>query len=275
MNFITTLLLSRLLFIALGAGGLDLSTAPTPDNWFEEGLKRKWDSNWDFRDPETIVEQQASGMSLQFMNNKPNAARNIFLVRHGIYFRKNKTVEEQKLTPIGREQAEFLGKWLTERKDDFNFDKCVFSTLLRARQTGEIIIKQMPHLKIECTLDSILEEGSPYPAEPFKSHWKPIDPLVYNSEGARMEAAFRKYIHRASPTQKEDSYELIVCHANLIRYFVCRVLQYPPEGWVRFTIAHTSITWLRIRKSGRLEIRSIGDFGHLPPDKNKTTFHNV
>ena len=41
-------------------------------------------------------------------------------------------------------------------------------------------------------------------------------------EGARIEAGFRKYFHRADPDQKEDSVEVIVCHANVIRYFVCR-----------------------------------------------------
>ena len=41
-------------------------------------------------------------------------------------------------------------------------------------------------------------------------------------DGARIEAAFRKYFHRASPEQEEDSYEIIVGHANVIRYFVCR-----------------------------------------------------
>lgn len=41
-------------------------------------------------------------------------------------------------------------------------------------------------------------------------------------DGARIEAAFRKHIHRADPKQKQDSYEVIVCHANVIRYFVCR-----------------------------------------------------
>lgn len=32
----------------------------------------------------------------------------------------------------------------------------------------------------------------------------------FYAESARIEAAFRKYFHRASPKQKEDSYELIV-----------------------------------------------------------------
>ena len=41
-------------------------------------------------------------------------------------------------------------------------------------------------------------------------------------DGARIESAFRKYFYRAAPEQTEDSYEIIVCHANVIRYFVCR-----------------------------------------------------
>lgn len=52
----------------------------------------------------------------------------------------------------------------------------------------------------------------------------------YHEDGARIEAAFRRYIHRADPKQKEDSYEIIVCHANVIRYFVCRFVS--PAGSV-------------------------------------------
>ena len=48
-------------------------------------------------------------------------------------------------------------------------------------------------------------------------------------DGRRIEAAFRKYFHRAEPEQEKDSYEVIVCHANVIRYFLCRALQLPPE----------------------------------------------
>ena len=44
----------------------------------------------------------------------------------------------------------------------------------------------------------------------------------YFQDGSRIEAAFRKYIHRADVKQANDSHELIVCHANVIRYFVCR-----------------------------------------------------
>jgi len=52
----------------------------------------------------------------------------------------------------------------------------------------------------------------------------------YFRDGPRIEAAFRKHFHRANPDQEEDSYEIIVGHANVIRYFVCRAMQLAPEG---------------------------------------------
>lgn len=53
--------------------------------------------------------------------------------------------------------------------------------------------------------------------------------FYFFEDGSRIEAAFRKYFHRADPEQLEDSYDIIVCHANVIRYFLCRALQFPPE----------------------------------------------
>lgn len=44
----------------------------------------------------------------------------------------------------------------------------------------------------------------------------------FYQDDARIESAFRKYFHRADPEQKGDSVEVIICHANVIRYFVCR-----------------------------------------------------
>lgn len=63
-------------------------------------------------------------------------------------------------------------------------------------------------------------------------------------DGARIEAAYRKYFHRADVRQENDSYTLIVCHANVIRYFVCRALQMPGEAWLRLSLNHASITWI-------------------------------
>lgn len=104
----------------------------------------------------------------------------------------------------------------------------------------------------------------------------------FYEDGARIEAAFRKYFHRADPDQKEDSYHVIVCHANVIRYLVCRsvitflpslnpiivryyrALQIPAEAWLRFSLNHASITWISITPSGRCVLRTFGDSGFMP-----------
>lgn len=101
--------------------------------------------------------------------------------------------------------------------------------------------------------------------------WRIQSPLTFASQqffqdGARIEAAFRKYFHRADAKQEKDSYEVLVCHANVIRYFVCRALQFPAEGWLRLSLNHASITWVSILPSGRVVVRGIGDSGHIPPE---------
>ena len=65
--------------------------------------------------------------------------------------------------------------------------------------------------------------------------------------------------------QEKDSHEVIVCHANVIRYFICRALQLPPEAWLRISLKHASITWLTIRPDGRVSVRGVGEAGHFPP----------
>lgn len=55
----------------------------------------------------------------------------------------------------------------------------------------------------------------------ISSNYNPLKKAF--QDGPRIEAAFRKYFHRAPPEQLEDSYEIVVCHANVIRYFFCRL----------------------------------------------------
>ena len=116
--------------------------------------------------------------------------------------------------------------------------------------------------------DPLLSEGAPYPPEPptsFRPEHK------WFADGARIEAAFRKYFHRAEPEQEKDSYEVIICHANVIRYFVCRAMQIPPEAWLRMSLKHASLTFVSIRPSGKVSVRGVGEAGHFPPEKLTTT----
>lgn len=98
---------------------------------------------------------------------------------------------------------------------------------------------------------------------PKISHWNP-EPHEFFQEGSRIEAGFRAHIHRADPSQEKDSYTLLICHGNIIRYFVCRALQFPPEAWLRFNIHHASITWIALYPNGRVTLRLFGDCGFMP-----------
>lgn len=112
----------------------------------------------------------------------------------------------------------------------------------------------------------------------------------------RIEKAFRKYFHRApvpeypvdSEEEKIDAvessateltphpkheFEIIVCHANVIRYFFCRALQLPPEAWLRLCVFNCSLTYLTIRPTGSVSCRMLGDIGHLRYDESTFSMH--
>ncbi|XP_066546182.1 serine/threonine-protein phosphatase PGAM5, mitochondrial isoform X2 [Amia ocellicauda] len=227
-----------------------------------------WDDNWDKREPLALLngkkkdkEAGDGQLAAELENNKPKATRHVFLIRHSQYNLNGHGDKERILTPLGREQAELTGQRLADLGLKYNV--LIHSSMTRATETANIISKYLPEVDmVSCDL---LREGAPIEPVPPVSHWKPE--AVYHEDGARIEAAFRRYIHRADVKQKEDSYEIIVCHANVIRYFVCRALQFPPEGWLRMGLNNGSITWLTIRPNGRVALRTLGDSGFMPPEK--------
>ena len=79
----------------------------------------------------------------------------------------------------------------------------------------------------------------------------------------RIEEAFRKYFNRADETVKNDEVQIIVAHPNVLRYFLCRSLQLPPETYGRYSLGDCSITYLTIDASGVVVCRTVGDMGHL------------
>ncbi|GAB1289982.1 Serine/threonine-protein phosphatase PGAM5, mitochondrial [Apodemus speciosus] len=179
------------------------------------------------------VESGEDELASRLDHYKAKATRHIFLIRHSQYHVDGSLEKDRTLTPLGREQAELTGLRLASL--GLKFNKIVHSSMTRAVETTDIISKHLPE--------------------------------QYYEDGARIEAAFRNYIHRADAKQEEDSYEIFICHANVIRYIVCRALQFPPEGWLRLSLNNGSITHLVIRPNGRVALRTLGDTGFMPPDK--------
>ncbi|KAJ6656545.1 hypothetical protein lerEdw1_003671 [Lerista edwardsae] len=230
-----------------------------------------WDSNWDRREPQALMNLQKKKKNEEtgeeevlsrLVHYKAKATRHIFLIRHSQYNMEGHDDKDKTLTSLGREQAELTGKRLASL--GLKFDKIVHSSMTRATETTNIISKHLPGVKKSST--DLLREGAPIEPNPPTSHWKP-EAVQYYEDGARIEAAFRNYIHRADVKQEEDSYEIFVCHSNVIRYIVCRALQFPPEGWLRISLNNGSITHLVIRPNGRVALRMLGDTGFMPPEK--------
>ena len=71
----------------------------------------------------------------------------------------------------------------------------------------------------------------------------------------------------------KHEFEIIVCHANVIRYFFCRALQLPPEAWLRLCTFNCSLTYLTVRPTGTVSCRMLGDIGHLPYGMSTFSMH--
>ena len=204
-------------------------------------------------------------MSPAPFKSRPTATRHLILVRHGQYNLEGKDDSERILTQMGIVQADYTGRRLAELNLPLTY--MVSSTMSRAQQTAALIGQPLPEGLTTLPGDPILREGGPYPPEPGSVKAE----ASYHLDGARIEAAFRKYFHRADRFQDEDSFELVVCHANVIRYFVCRALQLPPEAWLRISLKHASVTWITIRPDGRCSVRTLGEASHIPPEYLSTT----
>ncbi|XP_046916842.1 serine/threonine-protein phosphatase PGAM5, mitochondrial isoform X3 [Dermatophagoides farinae] len=231
-------------------------------------IATKWDYNWDRREPNSLIapikgdfgslpECDQDDYNRRLEKAKSTATRHLLLIRHGQYRMDADTDELRQLTSLGRDQANRIGERLKEL--DLPYTRIIKSTMTRATETAEIIHTHLPDIPM--TACDFIREGSPIVPEPPISNWKP-EPKFFQ-DGARIESAFRKYFHRADPSQKQDSYDILVCHGNVIRYFVCRALQFPPEGWLRFSLYNCSMTWVAIKPSGRVIVYTVGDTGHL------------
>uniref|UniRef100_A0A915CAM4 Serine/threonine-protein phosphatase PGAM5, mitochondrial n=1 Tax=Parascaris univalens TaxID=6257 RepID=A0A915CAM4_PARUN len=145
------------------------SSAPPDTDIFP---RKKWHSNWDSRDPLSLVDQEEynaadpASRKEMLQKVKATATRHIFLIRHGQYFMET---EEKNLTPLGREQAVLLGKRLAQSGQ--KFDVLITSSMRRASETADLVLNELAPLATR--VDSILEEGAPYPPEPPITDWRP------------------------------------------------------------------------------------------------------
>ena len=183
------------------------------------------------------------------------ATRTIYLVRHGYYDLQSTHRLEGSLTPIGVEQAQLTARRLSSLP--INTIHC--STLRRAAETAEIIAQKFPGVPLHKSkgLKECVPCVPPNYAEYYAGY--PTQNLAWGKNQA--EKAFDKYFKR---TRGQDKHEIIVAHGNLIRYFICRVLQVEPEAWGNMDLCNCGLCTVLINPDGRMILVSHNDVSHLP-----------
>ena len=58
----------------------------------------------------------------------------------------------------------------------------------------------------------------------------------------------------------------LVCHANVIRYLLCKLMQVRENAWLQMTLYHGSVTKVVMKGNGDLRVMAVGSAGFMPPE---------
>lgn len=190
--------------------------------------------------------------------------RTIYLIRHGDYAPQNDSLPDSEniLTPLGIAQACLVSTRLKSMNIIFN--SLTSSTMTRAKQTALVINKDFPELKLEQS--NLIMECTPPSWR--KDVMAGVDTLEKGECVENLEQAFQKYFI-PSPDDKNRN-DIIVCHGNVIRYFVTKVLKVDTMAWLQMSISNCSLTIIRILPDGTMKLDAFSDYGHIP--ENMRTF---
>ena len=189
--------------------------------------------------------------------------RYLYLIRHGAYDRVDSLDDRTAngLNTLGHVQARLLAERL--RSLPIHPRVLVTSGLTRARETGDELASV---LHLEAARDSLLEECSP-PAT-TDSTATDADRAESAACSAQLEAAWARYVR---PSPEADAHDLLVCHGNVIRWFLARALQADTKRWITMSIGNASLTILAVRPDGTVRLVMYSDVGHIPVEKQTWT----
>jgi len=136
--------------------------------------------------------------------------------------------------------------------------------MTRASQTALVIGEEFPDLEIQ-TSRLIRECTPPTWREDIMAEETEADLQACTEQ---LEEAFPLYF---APSPDADRHDVIVCHGNVIRYFVTRALKVDPMAWLGMSIGNCSLTVIKIKADGSMKVLSYGDVGHIPPNLTTRT----
>jgi len=170
----------------------------------------------------------------------------LFFVRHGHY---EPNGFSGKLTTLGRKQALRLAKRLNE----WPITMIRSSDMTRAVETAQIIAEHIGGIRVR---------KSPVLREMFPTAFPGmVIPLKYRAQGKdNLDTILKRYFR----LPRSPQHEVIVCHGNLIRSLVCKVLNVRLTLWGQMGTANAGITRFTMFSDGNVGLSSYNDVGHLP-----------
>ena len=184
----------------------------------------------------------------------------VYLVRHGIYDRDTSATDDRVsngLNVLGHEQASLVGARLASL--GVKFDRLISSEFLRAKQTADdmgVLLKMAP------TRDALLNEcTSTSVSAAIMASEKPADLAACDS--ARVKCWARYFV----PTPEHDTYDVLVCHGNVIRWTLMRALGADTKHWSDQDSGNCSLSIIAVRPDGSIRLVMYSDVGHIPVEK--------
>ena len=189
-----------------------------------------------------------------------NGIHYVYLVRHGEYEHDDADEDERVkngLDALGHEQARLVGQRLATLP--VKFDRLISSQFLRARQTADDIGRI---LLMTPERDSLLNECEPTSDDSRRMAEETPADLV-SCDSARVRAWRRYFV----PTPKRDTYDLLVCHAHVIRWTLMRALGADTRHWPDQDAANAALTIIAVRPDSSVRLVTYNDTGHIPVSK--------
>ena len=187
----------------------------------------------------------------------PPAARTILIVRHGAYTADPAdTSPGPGLTPLGVAQARLVAARLAAIG---TVDAVYSSPMTRAHETARVIAGSLRGVTVR-TLNDLAECTPRSRRAEILAREKAEDMAACES---KLDALFARLF---VPSRGAERRELLVCHGNVTRYLVTKALGVPTDAWLEMSVAHASITQIRVEPDGRFRVISVGDSGHIPPN---------
>jgi serine/threonine-protein phosphatase PGAM5 len=183
------------------------------------------------------------------------ARRLIILVRHGDY----EPEPEEELTDIGREQARLTAGRLAAGPA---IDRIVHSPMPRAVQTAALLAADLGIDDLRGDED-LAECVVGVPAARLLTEQQQAWFAEHEDGGAgarQMAAAVERYLAPAA----QDTVELLVSHANTIRWLLAAAAGAGPDAWFQQAYYHCALSAMVLRPGRQPAVLTVNDAGHLP-----------